>query len=156
MGDKLILGREEEKSILDSITASGRAELVAVYGRRRVGKTYLINTYLDKQINFHYSGVHGVETAMQLQRFTNDMSKQLNAGVPIPVPADWFAAFDILQVLLQKRMRQKKVIVFLDEFPWMQTPKSNFLAAFENFWNTWAAAKNNMGDALLFHRFCTS
>ncbi|HOZ79263.1 MAG TPA: ATP-binding protein [Ferruginibacter sp.] len=148
MGDKLILGREEEKSILDSITASGRAELVAVYGRRRVGKTYLINTYLDKQINFHYSGVHGVETAMQLQRFTNDMSKQLNAGVPIPVPADWFAAFDMLQVLLQKRMRQKKVIVFLDEFPWMQTPKSNFLAAFENFWNTWAAAKNNIAVIL--------
>lgn len=145
---KEITGREEEKSILDYISTSGRAELVAVYGRRRVGKTYLVKTHLGKQINFHYSGLHGVETEVQLQQFTQAMGKQLNAGVPLPVPADWFAAFDMLQALLQKKMRQKKVIVFLDEFPWMQTVKSNFLAAFENFWNTWASSKNNIAVIL--------
>ena len=144
METKEILGREEEKSILDDITASDRAELVAVYGRRRVGKTYLIKAYLAKQVNFHYSGLHGVEIEKQLQRFTQEMSRQINDGVALPVPADWFAAFDMMQVLLQKKMRQKKVIVFLDEFPWMHTLKSNFLAAFENFWNTWASSKKNI------------
>jgi uncharacterized protein len=148
METKIILGREEEKSILDDISTSDKAELVAVYGRRRVGKTYLIKTYLAKQINFHYSGLHGVETEVQLQRFTQAMSKQLNAGVALKLPADWFAAFDMLQALLQKKMRQKKVVVFLDEFPWMNTIKSNFLAAFENFWNNWASSKNNIAVIL--------
>ncbi len=148
MAESIIVGREDEKSILDDITASERAELVAVYGRRRVGKTYLIKTYLAKQINFHYSGLHGVETEIQLQEFTKALSVQLNTNIPLPAPLDWFAAFELLQSLLQKKMRQKKVIIFLDEFPWMQTVKSNFLAAFENFWNKWASSKNNMAVIL--------
>jgi uncharacterized protein len=143
-----IVGREDEKSMLDVISASNSAELVAVYGRRRVGKTYLIKTHLAKQINFQYSGLHGVETEVQLQHFTKALSAQLNGAIPLPVPADWFAAFDLMQSLLQKKMRQKKVIIFLDEFPWMQTVKSNFLAAFESFWNSWASTKNNIAVIL--------
>jgi len=148
METKIVIGREDEKSILDDISASDRAELVAVYGRRRVGKTYLIKTHLAKQINFHYSGLHNVELETQLEKFATEMGKQLNGGLPLPVPANWFAAFDMLQSLLQKKMRQKKVIVFLDEFPWMNTVKSNFLPAFENFWNTWASSKNNIAVIL--------
>ena len=143
-----IIGREEEKSILDSIIASNKAELVAVYGRRRVGKTYLIREYLGKQVNFRFSGLHNVETEMQLQKFVQEMSRQLNGSLPLPLAGNWFAAFDILQSLLQKKMRQKKVIVFLDEFPWMNTVKSNFLPAFENFLNTWADTKKNIAIIL--------
>jgi uncharacterized protein len=143
-----IIGREEEKAILDEVTASPTAVLMAVYGRRRVGKTYLIRTYLQKQIVFEFSGIHNVPTEVQLENFCKNMAGQLNNKIPVPIPGNWFDAFDILKNLLKKKIRQKKAVIFLDEFPWLQTPKSNFLAAFENFWNTWASTQNNLAIIL--------
>ncbi|MEO6734323.1 MAG: ATP-binding protein [Ferruginibacter sp.] len=144
-----IIGREEEKLLLESITGNSKADLVAVYGRRRIGKTYLIRNCLKKHIAFEYSGVHNVETTTQLTSYCQAMAKQLNNGIALPVAADWFAAFELTATLLQKKLRvKKKVILFLDEFPWMQTFKSNFLAAFEQFWNTWASKQNNLAVIL--------
>ncbi|MES2773601.1 MAG: ATP-binding protein [Bacteroidota bacterium] len=148
MQDIEIIGRDEEKLLLSDILANNKADLVAVYGRRRIGKTYLLETCLKKQIVFQFSGVHNVETEVQLAEYCKALSKYLNNGVPVVVPGDWFAAFDLTAQLLQKKLRRKKVVVFLDEFPWMQTPKSNFLAAFEQFWNTWASKQNNLAVVL--------
>jgi predicted AAA+ superfamily ATPase len=64
-------------------------------------------------------------------------------AIHCPYPPDWFDAFDLLATLLKKK-RSKRLVIFIDEFPWIHTPKSNFLAAFENFWNTWAAEKPNV------------
>jgi uncharacterized protein len=139
-----VVGREPEKEILDEIMASPSAELVAVYGRRRVGKTYLIKTYLKQHLTFEYSGIHNITTTLQLEKFTGAMALQLNAGTALKVPANWFEAFSLLASLLKKKLRKNKIVLFFDEFPWMQTPKSNFLAAFEDFWNTWAADKPNL------------
>lgn len=144
MNEINIVGREREIELLDEIIQSSKAELVAVYGRRRVGKTFLLRTYLQQKINFQFSGLHHVDTEVQLQNFTKALSIQLNNKIPLEVPDNWFTAFDLLQALLAKKMRLKKVVLFLDEFPWLQTPKSNFIAAFENFWNNWASTKNNV------------
>ena len=144
MAEPLIIGREAEKAVLDDVLASGRSELLAVYGRRRVGKTYLIRTYMRQQVAFEFSGIHGVRTTIQLQNFTKALSSQLGQNIPLQVPANWFDAFTMLADMLQPRLRRNKVVIFLDEFPWMQTPKSNFLPAFEQFWNTWAVNKNNV------------
>jgi uncharacterized protein len=143
-----IIGREEEKLLLDSIIANKKADLAAVYGRRRIGKTYLIRTYLKKHIALEYSGIHNVETAVQLAGYCRAVAKQLNNNIALPEVTNWFAAFDLTARLLQKKMRRKKIVLFLDEFPWMQTPKSNFLAAFEQFWNTWASKQNNLAVIL--------
>lgn len=139
-----IIGRDEEKLLLERALSTSKAELVAVYGRRRIGKTYLIRSYLKKQIAFEYSGVHNVETAVQLTNYCSALAKQLNNNITLPTPSDWFAAFELTASLLQKKIRRKKMVFFLDEFPWMQTAKSNFLAAFEQFWNTWASRQNNL------------
>jgi uncharacterized protein len=139
-----VIGREPEKLLLDDIIASSSAELVAVYGRRRVGKTYLIKSYLKQQLIFEYSGIHNITTDIQLANFTGAMAAQLNEGLALQIPKDWFAAFGLLATLLKTKLRRKKMVIFLDEFPWMQTPKSNFMAAFENFWNTWAVDKPNL------------
>ena len=144
MNEINIVGRGREIELLDEIIQSSKAELVAVYGRRRVGKTFLLRTYLQQKINFQFSGLHHVDTEVQLQNFTKALSIQLNNKIPLEVPDNWFTAFDLLQALLAKKMRLKKVVLFLDEFPWLQTPKSNFIAAFENFWNNWASTKNNV------------
>jgi uncharacterized protein len=148
MKDIEIIGRDEEKLLLQSIIANTKADLVAVYGRRRIGKTYLLETYLEKQIVLQFSGVHNVETEVQLKEYCKALSKYLNNNVPVVVPADWFSAFDLTIQLLQKKLRRKKAIILLDEFPWMQTPKSNFLAAFEQFWNGWASKQNNLAVIL--------
>ena len=138
-----VIGRYEAKSILDKAFKDDKASLVAVFGRRRIGKTYLIKTYMWNRMSFVYYGIHNVPNEVQLEKFTEALSIQLNNKKALPLPADWFAAFTLLGTLLLKK-RSKKLVVFLDEFPWMQTPKSNFLAAFENFWNSFAAARPNI------------
>ena len=143
-----IIGREEEKQMLDHIATNSKADLVAVYGRRRIGKTYLVRSYLKKDIVFEYSGIHNVETGVQLANYCNVLAKQLNNNIALPEVADWFAAFELTARLLQKKIRRKKAVMFLDEFPWMQTHKSHFLAAFEQFWNTWASKQNNLAVIL--------
>ena len=148
MEEPFIIGREEEKLLLERITTNKKADLVAVYGRRRIGKTYLIRNCLQKHISFEYSGVHNVETGVQLSRYCQALTNQLNNKIALPIATDWFAAFELTAKLLQKKLRRKKIIFFLDEFPWMQTPKSNFLAAFEQFWNTWACKQSNLAVIL--------
>ena len=148
MQTTIIIGREEEKLLLERFSTNNKAELVAVYGRRRIGKTYLIRNCLQKHIAFEYSGVHNVETGVQLSRYYQALTNQLNNKIALPVSADWFAAFELTAKLLQKKLRRKKIVFFLDEFPWMQTPKSNFLAAFEQFWNTWACKQSNLAVIL--------
>ena len=148
MNEAFIIGREEEKLILEGIAANTKADLVAVFGRRRIGKTYLIHSCLQKHIAFEFSGIHNVETSVQLTDYCKALATQLNNKLALPVAEDWFAAFDLTARLLQKKIRRKKAIIFLDEFPWMQTPKSNFLAAFEQFWNTWASRQNNLAVIL--------
>ncbi len=139
-----IIGRHDAISILDKAFEEKKASLIAVFGRRRIGKTYLIKNYMQPYMSLHYSGIHDVDVEIQLAEFTKALSIQLNNKIPLSVPADWFAAFELLISLLQKRMRNKKIVIFLDEFPWMQTAKSNFLAAFENFWNMYASTKPNI------------
>lgn len=138
-----IIGRDDSKNTLDKAFTDDKASLVAVYGRRRIGKTYLIKTHMSDRISFQYFGIHNITTEVQLEKFTAALAAQLNNKLPLPVPADWFAAFNLLASLLKKK-RSKKLVIFLDEFPWMQTPKSNFLAAFENFWNSYAAHQPNI------------
>ncbi|MFT3681667.1 MAG: ATP-binding protein [Ferruginibacter sp.] len=140
MTGKVVIGRQAAKDILDKALDNNKASLVTVYGRRRVGKTYLIKQHLEKYISFQYQGIHNITTELQLDKFTKALSSQLNNQKPLPTQADWFDAFSLLGSLLNKK-RSKRLVIFLDEFPWMQTPKSNFLAAFENFWNGWATDK---------------
>jgi hypothetical protein len=143
-----VIGRDEEKLLLERIVSNDKADLVAVYGRRRIGKTYLIQTCLKKHIVFEYSGVHEVDTELQLTLYSKALAKQLNNNISLPQPANWFEAFEITARLLQKKLRRKKTVMFLDEFPWMQTAKSNFLPAFEQFWNTWASKQQNLAVIL--------
>ena len=129
--------------MIDNALHYHKASLVTLYGRRRVGKTYLLKSYLHNQISFQYSGIHNVTSNVQLLKFSKAMSDQLNGGKPLAKPTDWFEAFDTLATQMNKK-RSKRLVIFLDEFPWMHAPKSNFLAAFENFWNTWATNKPNV------------
>lgn len=137
-----LVGRKEEISILDRIMSSGEAELVAVYGRRRVGKTFLIHSYLKEHIAFELTGMY--EAGMKEQLIQFGKALQEASGKPASTPSNWIEAFHRLSEYLRTKNKRKRVVVFLDEFPWLDSRKSGFLSAFGHFWNTWAGRQSNI------------
>ncbi len=146
-----MIGRTKEVSDLNRLYERESAELVAVYGRRRVGKTFLIDETFKGKITFRHAGLSPVEMSeeskerplrQQLQAFYYSLLSQgMKAG---HCPKDWLEAFFMLEMFLQELDTDKKLLIFLDELPWMDTPKSGFITAFEAFWNSWACYRNIM------------
>ncbi len=137
---ELIAGRKEEQLIMNQLLASERPEFLAIYGRRRVGKTFLIRQVYQKQIAFQMTGIASANTPQQLANFFSVL-KEADANVTQDsLPKNWFDAFGLLKNYLQKLKASKKVI-FFDELPWIDTPRSNFLSALEHFWNAWASTR---------------
>ena len=136
MAEKKIIGRHFEKQILSNICNEEEARLVAVYGRRRVGKTHLVKYFFEEKFDFFFTGNYETPAKVQLRLFSKALEEY--SGNITPPPATWFDAFDQLKAYLIS-LKKKKTIVFLDELPWMDTPKSGFLTAFSHFWNTWGS-----------------
>ena len=138
MDKKDFIGREQEVDIIEKYYNSSKSEMVAVYGRRRVGKTYLIKKTIGKKFDFEFVGSHKTPAKVQREQFQNEINKWSHSTGNIP--KDWFAAFSNLKDYLLS-LNKKRVVVFLDELPWMDTVNSNFLSAFSYFWNTWDSTK---------------
>lgn len=133
-----IIGRRAELQELTRVERSRKSELVCVYGRRRVGKTFLVEQTFRGCFAFRATGVEGGNTRQQLRSFNQRLREQ---GDTIrTIPKDWFEAFSRLANVLSQdgvhRSAHGKRIVFLDEFPWFATPRSDFLMAFGEFWNS--------------------
>ncbi|MBE7170125.1 MAG: AAA family ATPase [Williamsia sp.] len=137
-----IIGRETEKAYLLEILKSPDPELVAVYGRRRVGKTFLIRNSFEKQLLFEISGIHNASLNQQLENFSEALS--LATGLTIAKLDSWMQAFRMLTDYLTPLVKRQQKVIFFDEFPWIHTPRSGFLQAFEHFWNTWASRQKNL------------
>ena len=138
----MLIGREAETKKLKDAFMSTSPEFVVVYGRRRVGKTYLVRETFDGQFAFYHTGIANVSRKEQLDRFAASLEKQGMPNSKKPLKT-WFDAFDRLEAFLQSMPIGKKV-VFLDELPWMDTQHSSFISALEAFWNGWASARNDI------------
>ncbi len=139
-----MIGRINERKILDEALQSSQSELIALYGRRRVGKTYLIREHFANEMIFSTSGLFEATLQEQLKEFASCIKIASKNPMPISVPNDWFEAFDLLKILIDNHERKTKKVIFLDELPWMATAKSRFLTAFEGFWNGWASARKDL------------
>ncbi len=139
-----LIGREEERQILEKALNSPKAELVSVIGRRRVGKTFLVKSVYKEMIDFEITGVQKATRKEQLENFTLQLSRFFKNAVLGGEPKNWMRAFHLLAQLLEKKqaLSSKKGVVFLDELPWLATHKSGFLKGFSFFWNSWAVDKN--------------
>ena len=136
-----VFGRDREVAILDAVCASGKAELVALYGRRRVGKTYLIREYIAARGSFYceFTGQKDASLASQLTHFREVLESAFYAGKPIPRLRAWSDAFSTLARALDATIKARKIeraVVFLDELPWMAAPKSGLIQALDHSWNT--------------------
>ena len=139
---KKIIGRESEIKALNSYLDSGRSEFIAVYGRRRVGKTFLVRMVADDKFAFSVTGVHNATKAEQLTAFAIALQKY-SGSERLNIQYNWILAFYELSRYLESLPDGRKVI-FIDELPWMDTPKSGFIAALENFWNSWAVLRDDV------------
>jgi len=136
-----LVGRKKEKNELLELFHSERSEFITVYGRRRVGKTYLINNLFADKYVFKVTAILGENTKEQLGVFAKALAEY--SKDELKYPSDWFEAFNELRKLLEKSNNKRKVI-FIDEMPWFDTKKSSFIPALEHFWNGWASAQNNI------------
>jgi hypothetical protein len=132
----MIVGRKKEKEILDYLMNSNQAEFVAIYGRRRVGKTFLIREYCQKNIVFDFTGSLETSTSIQLYQFFNELNRASDNRAANKIPENWSEAFHLLtNYLYSLEKENKKIVVFIDEVPWIDRPKSGFLSALQYFWN---------------------
>lgn len=143
-----MIGRKKEIALLKRLYESNKAQFVAVYGRRRVGKTYLINDVFGEKITFRHTGLSPIESGdesplkKQLKHFYNSL---LLHGMPrSKCPENWLDAFLMLELFLQSKDDGSRQLIFIDELPWLDTPKSGFITALEGFWNTWACSRKNL------------
>jgi AAA+ ATPase superfamily predicted ATPase len=144
-----IIGRQKEIRELNQVYESGKAEFVAVYGRRRVGKTFLIDECLKGKITFRHAGLSPVDKENNKNNLRNQLKhfyfSLLQHGMKKShCPSSWMEAFFLLSQFLESRDNGQRKVVFLDELPWMDTPRSGFITAIEGFWNTWACHRSNM------------
>ena len=137
-----IIGRTNEVALLNKYASSNKPEFVAVYGRRRVGKTFLITQTLESQMIFETSGVIMGEKEDQFAAFYQSLRR---IGYEGPTMTNWMETFFTLEQLLTPRIKDgKRHVIFIDELPWMDTPRSRFLPAFESFWNGWCNGHDNV------------
>jgi uncharacterized protein len=141
-----LIGRKVEIAMLEQVYASDRPEMVAVLGRRRVGKTYLIRSYFDEKIDFELVGLKEGNRTKQLNNFAFSLRiaiRTANRSVELPPePSDWLEAFQQLVTFLDELPDNgKKKVVFFDELPWMAQGRTDFLTGFSFFWNSYASKK---------------
>ncbi len=141
MSRKNIIAREEECRKLSRVLNEEEAQLIVVTGRRRVGKTFLINEYFDNEFDFKITGAHKESKANQLNYFRLELLRR--TGTDVGEIKDWPMAFFHLQRYLSS-LGQKKSVVFFDEMPWLDSHKSGFIKAFEHFWNDYGSSKHNL------------
>lgn len=132
-----IIGREEELKLLENLFKSKKPEFLAIYGRRRVGKTYLIRQFFSQKdaVFFNVTGTKMGAKKKQLTHFIGQISTVFYGGIPLSVPQQWDDAFDLLTKAMAQVPKNKKIVLFFDEIPWMATRKSHLLESLDYYWN---------------------
>jgi AAA+ ATPase superfamily predicted ATPase len=143
--DESIIGRGKELEILQGIYESTEPQFLAVYGRRRIGKTYLISEFFKmKGVYFEITGMKEGSTSEQLFQFAYEFSRQFNEGKRIAPPKNWAMALNLLHEAIERIEKGTKIILFFDEVPWLASPRSKFLNALEHFWNRYISRNKNV------------
>jgi uncharacterized protein len=139
-----IVGRQKEIDLLQSLLEQDEASFVAVYGRRRVGKTYLVRQVYKKQMVFDCSGVLRGDTSQQLENFWRTLSDKYPKKAPNTPPKTWIEAFFQLRAVLNTLKSDEPKVIFLDEIAWFETLNSGFLSALDGFWNQYCTKRSDI------------
>lgn len=138
-----IIGRKKEIEDLENLYKSNRSEFVIVYGRRRIGKTFIVNTTFAERMTFSFTGARNQPQHTQLKHFSEQL-KIFTQSKFAPELKNWEDAFNHLKILIDSLPKTERKVIFFDEMPWIDTHKSSFVAALEYFWNSWAAQRTDI------------
>ena len=138
-----LIGRKREVKELWRCYDSPRSEFVIIYGRRRIGKTFLVTQTFSGKFSFLFTGSHKAPKNRQLELFAKALQHYGHISMPLKID-NWYHAFDALETMLDSQKTTEKKILFFDEMPWIDTSRSEFVAALEDFWNTWAALRDDI------------
>jgi predicted AAA+ superfamily ATPase len=142
-----VIGRKDEQEKFSKALASDESEFIAVYGRRRVGKTFLIREFFAPAICFELTGMQGVSLRDQLVNFAGALAKAKGLAETLQPPTSWQEAFAQLERHIESLgapATGSKHVIFLDELPWLDTARSKFCPALEHFWNSWASKRHDL------------
>jgi uncharacterized protein len=142
MSEKIIYGREDEVTLIQQYATSKTSQMIAVIGRRRIGKTYLIRRSLAGKIDFEMTGVKNTTNRENLNNFLATLDEYASIPVLSSAPSNWIEAFFLLRKYLSNKKPKEKKVIFIDEVPWLSTQKSGFVEALAHFWNSWAEGNN--------------
>lgn len=137
-----LIGRQDEINSMQQLLKSNEAEMLAVIGRRRVGKTFLIQNAFKKHLFFEITGIQNASKKEQLFNFTRQFTLSSKKPISLPNISSWYEAFIHLETYLESSKSSRKRVLFFDELPWLASPKSEFLEALSHFWNNWANTQN--------------
>jgi AAA+ ATPase superfamily predicted ATPase len=139
-----LVGRENERKIFKHHEQANQSKLIALYGRRRIGKTYLVREHFKDVLRFEIAGLYKGSMHDQLKHFANTLAKAGYLEALISPPESWMAAFEMLSVFIERQNDKRKKVLFIDELPWFDTPRSKFVMAFENFWNSFCSKRKDI------------
>jgi uncharacterized protein len=141
-----IVGRVGEQNKLQKCLDSTSSEFVAVYGRRRVGKTFLIREFFTQNecVFFHLTGIKGGSLKKQLKEFSKELGRVFYNNMELKAPSSWVDAFELLTSSINKLESTRKVVLFFDELPWLASPKSGLLSALDYYWNRYWVSINHL------------
>jgi uncharacterized protein len=142
---KMVIGREQEQATFRKWMQSTQAEFAVIYGRRRVGKTYLVQEFFDKHIVFGFTGSYDTDTAIQINNFYAELKRTWVMAETKKAPQNWSEAFHLLtDYLLTFKQKDEKIVLFLDELPWLDRTGAGFVSALAYFWNQHGSRMNNL------------
>ncbi len=144
---EMIIGRKEEQGVLEKAYKSPKAELIAIYGRRRIGKTFLIEVFFTKKkcVFVHVTGLKHGALAEQLANFTKVIEDTFySANIKLKIPESWREGFELLLNTIKQQVGKKKVVIFFDELPWLATKRSKFLQNLGYYWNRYWVRMSNI------------
>jgi predicted AAA+ superfamily ATPase len=140
-----LVGRIPEKMALRRYSESDKPEFIAVCGRRRVGKTYLVREFFSGNFTFYLTGLANANLKEQIAAFNVAARDYYPSNIHKPEPVStWLEAFALLKEICEKSHTIGKKVIFIDELPWLDTPRSGFLTALEHFWNSWASSRSDI------------
>jgi uncharacterized protein len=137
-----LIGREKEKEILLKAFQSREAEMVAIVGRRRIGKTFLVRNVYKEEIDIEVSGIQNISNKDQIKNFKLQLKNSLHDAFIPRKTMDWLDTFQLVIECLEKKNKAGRMVMFIDELPWLAASKSGFLNGLSFFWNSWASKKD--------------
>ena len=141
----MVVGREQEQATFQKWLQSPQAEFAVVYGRRRVGKTYLIEQFFNERVVFSLTGSYESDTSVQINNFYTELIRAWHLAESAKTPQNWSEAFHLLtDYLLTFKGKKEKIVVFIDELPWLDRTGADFIGALAYFWNQHASRMSNL------------